>query len=84
MNAKMRKALRRRKYDTGPHRKMRKEFAPLVAAGLVNCARCGELIEPGTPWDLGHSDRDPGAYSGPEHAYCNRTTPPRCSTSRQW
>ena len=72
MNAKTRKKLRSRKYGLAIHRRTRKEFAPMVAAGLVNCARCGELIEPGTPWDLGHDDRDPSLYSGPEHAYCNR------------
>ena len=66
------------------HRQLRRELAPLVAAGLVNCARCGELIEPGTPCDLGHDDRDPRFYSGPEHAYCNRTAPHRCATSREW
>ena len=54
MNAKTRKRLQNREYDTGPHRRMRKELAPLVAGGLVNCARCGEPIEPGTAWDLGH------------------------------
>ena len=83
MNAKARKRLRARKYDRGPHRKLRKEFAPMVAAGLVNCARCGELIEPGTPWDLGHAD-DGLDYNGPEHAYCNRSAPHRCVTSREW
>jgi hypothetical protein len=37
----------------------------MVEAGLVRCARCGELIEPETPWDLGHVDNDRSAYSGP-------------------
>ena len=37
------------------HRAKRKALAPAVAAGLYNCARCGERIEPGEPWDLGHS-----------------------------
>ena len=23
-------------------------------------------------------------YDGPEHAYCNRTAPHRCVTSREW
>ena len=84
MNANARRRLRQRKYDTGPHRKISKELIPLVDAGLVDCARCRELIEPGTPWDLGHSDRDPSLYSGPEHACCNRTAPHRNNTSRQW
>ena len=41
---------------------------------MVRCAR-GELIEPGTPWDLGHVDgTDRKVYSGPEHRRCNRQT----------
>ena len=75
VTSKARKRLRNRKYGQALHRRTRKEFAPLVAAGVVNCARCGELIEPGTPWDLGHDDRDPRFYSGPEHASCNRSAP---------
>jgi hypothetical protein len=47
----------------------------MVGSGMVRCARCSELIEPGAPWDLGHVD---GAarkvYSGPEHRRCNRQT----------
>ena len=32
---------------------------------MVRCARCGELIEPGTPWDLGHVDgTERKVYSG--------------------
>jgi hypothetical protein len=56
MNAKTRRRLRQRRYDTGPHRKIRKGLAPLVAAGLATCARCGEPIEPRSKWDLGHTD----------------------------
>ena len=56
---------------------------PLVAAERVNCARCGEIIEPGTPWDLGHSD-DGLDYNCPEHARCNRATNSNCVTSREW
>jgi hypothetical protein len=29
----------------------------MVKAGMVRCVRCGELIEPGTPWDLGSRRR---------------------------
>ena len=83
MNAKDRKRIRNRVYGTARHRRTRKEFAPLVDAGLVDCARCRELIEPGTPWDLGHRDDGEG-YNGPEHAYCNRSAPHRCVTSREW
>lgn len=55
------------------HKQLRAKWAPLVAAGTVVCWRCGRLIPPGAPWDLGHSDVDPTAYRGPEHAGpCNR------------
>ena len=68
----------------GPeHRQLRSAFVPLVAAGGIDCARCGEPIEPGTPWDLGHSDDGLG-YNGPEHAVCNRGAWTRCNTSREW
>ena len=40
----------------------------MVNAGMVRCARCGEQIEPGTPWDLAHVDgTERKVYSGPEH-----------------
>jgi hypothetical protein len=38
------------------HRVRRRGIAPMVEAGMVRCARCGELIRPGEPWDLGHLD----------------------------
>jgi hypothetical protein len=55
------------------HQKIRQQWAPLVAAGQVNCARCGRPIPPGTAWDLGHDDHDRSRYTGPEHMTCNRT-----------
>lgn len=61
----------------GPeHKRLRREWAPLVEAGEVNCFRatCGEPIEPGTPWDLGHEDNDRTKWTGPEHQACNRAT----------
>lgn len=59
----------------GPaHQRLRKRWAPKVAAGGVLCARCGERIAPGAAWDLGHVDGDRSRYSGPEHASCNRAT----------
>lgn len=45
---------------------------PHRATGTVACARCGRLIEPGQPWDLGHVDGDKTRYTGPEHQDCNR------------
>jgi hypothetical protein len=53
------------------HELERERWAPLVDAGQVACARCGQPIGPGTPWDLGHTD-DRTAWTGPEHAGCNR------------
>jgi hypothetical protein len=53
------------------HKQVRASWAPKVDAGIVDCARCGEPIEPGRPWDLGHTD-DRTAYTGPEHRSCNR------------
>jgi hypothetical protein len=68
------------------HKALRRRWAPLVAAGGVLCARCGEPIDPGTPWDLGHVDDDRSRYSGPEHRACNRATAtrPRRAQSRAW
>ena len=56
------------------HQRLRKVWAPHVERGEVRCARCGRLIQPGTPWDLGHDDNDRSVYSGPEHRRCNRRT----------
>jgi hypothetical protein len=74
------------------HQLMRKRLAPIVAAGLARCARCGELILPGQAWDLGHVDGDRSRYSGPEHRHSkhcreggNRATAGRWPrTSRIW
>lgn len=59
-----------RGYDAG-HEAERRRWAPLVNAGQVACARCGQAIGAGARWDLGHID-DRTAWTGPEHATCNR------------
>jgi hypothetical protein len=67
------------------HVKLRRRWLPMVAVGLVDCARCGRRIGIGEPWDLGHLDGDRMRYSGPEHAACNRSTAGRQrKTSRRW
>jgi hypothetical protein len=62
-----------RGYDHG-HQLERERWRPEVEAGLVDCTRCGERIEPGAEWDLGHTD-DRTSWSGPEHRHCNRAAP---------
>ncbi len=52
------------------HRTLRKQFERYVEAGQVYCARCRELIQPGTQWALDHSD-DRASYLGPSHKRCN-------------
>jgi hypothetical protein len=67
------------------HQQLRKAWARRRAAGVVSCARCGELIVPGEPWDLGHVDGDKRRYAGPEHRRCNRATSGRLPWgSRIW
>jgi hypothetical protein len=69
------------------HQALRRGIAEQVEAGLVRCARCGELIAAGEPWDLGHVDgSDRTVYSGPEHQWCNRATEThkRWRHSRRW
>jgi hypothetical protein len=63
-----------RGYGT-PHQRRRRQVAQHVASGHAVCARCGQPIKPGEPWDLGHRDGSGKmVYSGPEHARCNRAT----------
>lgn len=55
------------------HQRLRAVWARRLARGeVIPCARCGLPIDPGQPWDLGHSD-DRKSWTGPEHAnQCNR------------
>jgi hypothetical protein len=72
------------------HRARRRQLAPMVEAGIVRCARCGELIRPGDFWDLGHIDGSGHRlYQGPECRSCNRATAKHKKErerrwSRQW
>jgi hypothetical protein len=69
----------------GTHYARRRMLAPFVNAGLAVCARCGEPIGVGEPWDLGHDDDDRSRYAGPEHRACNRATAGRrLRVSREW
>jgi hypothetical protein len=52
------------------HKAMRRRLDPVVQSGTVPCARCGELIEPGSPWQLDHRD-DGRGWLGPSHQRCN-------------
>lgn len=71
------------------HQKLRKQWTPVVNAGGTRCARCGQLIEPGSEWDLGHTD-DRRTWTGPEHSTCNRSAGGRngraaqAATRRVW
>lgn len=56
------------------HQRRRRQLAAKVERGEVTCWRCGRLIAPGEPWDLGHDDRDRTVTRGPEHRACNRAT----------
>ena len=53
------------------HQATRTRWAARVATGQVACTRCGQVIQPTQPWDLGHSD-DRSRWTGPECASCNR------------
>lgn len=64
------------------HKAERKRLEPIVARGGVTCAKCGQLIEPGEPWDLGHTD-DRTGWTGPEHRDCNRADGARRGNARR-
>ena len=69
----MQKGQRRTKNEQGyglQHRRTRATWAPIVASGTVDCARCGERIAPGDDWHLDHND-DRDDYLGPSHRRCN-------------
>lgn len=66
----MRKRTAARGYGAG-HQAERERWRPKVDAGITDCASCGQPIEPGRPWDLGHNE-DRTGWTGPEHTHCNR------------
>jgi hypothetical protein len=60
------KAKSREARGYGPaHRTRRRILRPMVEAGLTYCARCGERILRGEPWDLGHDDSTGACTSVP-------------------
>jgi hypothetical protein len=84
-----RRVVKRQLYDNPEHRGARLRWKPVVANGLVRCARgaacrhselvgeseVGGLIHPGEPWHLGHPDGE--SIGGPEHRDCNSSAPVR-------
>ena len=59
------------------HRALRERLKPYVEAGMMRCDRCGQLIPPGTPWDVAHVDGTERTVYSPrlvEHRKCNRAT----------
>ncbi|MGO8724291.1 MAG: hypothetical protein ACLQRM_16400 [Acidimicrobiales bacterium] len=56
------------------HQLLRRQWAARVELGDVQCRRCGRLIHPDEPWDLGHDDNDRSLPAHPEHRACNRAT----------
>lgn len=58
------------KYTTTEYVIERQRFGALIEAGAcLNCPRCGEPIERGATFDLGHQD---DGTLRPEHPRCNR------------
>lgn len=71
----------------GPHVKLRDQWKPLVDSGQASChaAIClmpSRRIQPGTPWDLGHTP-DRTTWTGPEHQRCNRADGNRRRTGQK-
>ena len=49
---------------------MRARLDRIVQTGTVPCARCGQIIEPSSKWQLDHRD-DGRGWLGPSHQKCN-------------
>lgn len=75
--AERRRGTRQQRGYDAEHDRLRARWKPKVERITVNChaQHClmpsGRLILPGQDWDLGHTD-DRTAWTGPEHARCNR------------
>ena len=72
-----RRGTRQARGYTADHDALRRRWKPRVDAGLVDCCSptCIEpvrRIQPGEPWDLGHTP-DRKTWRGPEHSTCNRS-----------
>jgi hypothetical protein len=75
--AEQRRGTRQQRGYTSEHDRLRARWKPKVDACSVHCHAvvCIEparLILPGQAWDLGHT-ADRTAWTGPEHASCNRS-----------
>ena len=53
------------------HQQKRAEYQRVVDAGAGECWRCGDAINPGDEWQLGHDDHDRSKYRGIECVTCN-------------
>ena len=80
--AKPKASTQARGYGTG-HRQLRAKLAPKVAAGLIDCWRCGKNLR-GHQWHLGHDDNDRTIYRGAECAACNLGAAARKGAGIAW
>ena len=83
-----------RGYDLA-HKQLRAQWQLVIDAGdgwchASICFYPSRHIEPGSPWDLGHTP-DRTAWTGPEHPRCNRSEggrrgreAQRHKASREW
>lgn len=81
-----RRGTRQQRGYTAEHDTLRARWKPKVDACTVHChaKRClmpARLILPGQAWDLGHTD-DRTAWTGPEHATCNRSAGGKAAHTR--
>jgi len=66
------------RWHGGRATRIRAQLARTVATGTAVCWRCGGVIDPREPWDVGHitgranGGNDNPANLAPEHAVCNR------------